>query len=344
MSTLSGLGWARKRAPYQENISTLWQIGGYVVTDLLSRNTGNVEEQDARTIICWNGSRSYEVVLHPIASMMVADSWNARSCTILKRFGTIGDSFIWRNRLEIDISDRYNYSCKNCNHLSPYFKENRYSFEEWKKDIAIAEQSIRAEIFNLIGGEPFLLANLEDYINVLRSSPICNRIGIWTNGALLPKIKDFSAFLDVDEIVISYYPSVNTKELENWLAAYHNKFPCRFDVNRVEIFHVFLRENGHGEQKTADIWKQCTEKRDCHTIYKERYYLCSTSNKFKYLLREKYHVTEDLEDGFPLAQLNNLQEYVDAHTQQTPFKTCSYCNFRTGAVKPHSQGIYEKIL
>lgn len=343
-SKLAGLWWVRKRAP-KEDVSTVWEIGDSgAVKDLSNSRTGKIAYQDARAIIYWSGSPYYEILPYPIQDLMVADSWNARNCTTLKRFGNGTDKFLWHERLESDISDRCNYSCKNCNHLSPFYREDRYTFDEWKRDIEIAGQSIRTEIFNLLGGEPFLHKNLADYVKVLKSSPICNRIGVYTNGALLPRIKDFSVLVDVDEVVISYYPSVDTKPLETWLAAFHERFPCRFILNRFESFFVFFDENKHSDSKTVEDWKSCTDKRNCHTIYKGRYYLCPTSNKFKYLLKEKYKVTEDLEDGFPLENMDNLQDYIDEHVDRSPLKSCSYCNFHTGAIEPHCQAVYEKIL
>jgi organic radical activating enzyme len=341
---LVGLWWVRKRAK-KEDVSTVWEIGDIgTVKDLSSNRFGRIEYCDTRAIIRWNGSPCYEILPYPVQDVMTADSWNARNCTTLKRFGNGMNRFIWRDRLESDISDRCNYSCKNCNHLSPYYRENRYSFDEWKRDIELAEQSIRTEIFNLLGGEPFLLNNLADYVKVLKASPICNRIGVYTNGALLPRLKDFSVLVDVDEVVISYYPSVDTKPLEAWLATFHEQFPCRFILNRFESFFVFFNENRHDREKMLETWTSCTDKRNCHTIYKGRYYLCPTSNKFKYLLREKYSVTEDLEDGFPLENIRNLQQYIDTHVERAPLKSCYYCNFHSGAIDPHCQGNYEKIL
>jgi hypothetical protein len=346
MRSLTGFWWVRKRAP-KEDISSIWEFGGdNSVKDHSSGSFGAVDYQESRIVIRWKNSRSYEILDRDIRDVMVADSWNSRKCTVMKWIGGKSEQFLWRDRLETDVSDRCNYSCNNCNHLSPYYKDNRYSFDEWNKDIETAARFIRVEIFNLLGGEPFLLNNLEEYVRVLKASPICNRIGIWTNGALLPRLKDFSVLTDVDEIVVSYYPSVQAPSLDAWLAAYHDKFPCRFILNRIDSFFVFFDPNKHDKQQTASAWTSCTDKRDCHTIYKGRYYLCPSSNKFKYLLKEKYHVAEDLEDGALLegSDANSLQNYIAVHRNQVPLKTCSYCNFRTGATEPHKQAIYEKIL
>lgn len=345
MNSLTGLWWVRKHAP-KEDVSTIWGISeSGAIRDLFRKVTGKMEIRDECAIIRWDDSNFFETLHFPISNIMRADSGDARNCATLKRLGNITDKFFWRDRLETDIADRCNYSCKNCNHLSPFYRQDRYSFEEWRSDIAIAEGFVRTEIFNLLGGEPFLLKNLSDYVRVLKESPICNRIGVYTNGALLPHLKDLSVLADVDEIVISQYPSVDTKPLEKWLAAYRDRFQCKIIVNRIDTFHVFFDENRHSPERAGQAWRICTDKQQCHTIYRGRYYLCPTSNKFKYLLKEKYSVSEDLEDGFPLeGGLDGLQQFADEHGNREPLKTCFYCNFKTGTVEPHSQVIQDRML
>lgn len=253
-----------------------------------------------------------------------------------------------RDGIESPIVDTCNLSCRHCNSLSPFFARDSYTFDEFRKDLDHLATLVKVREFDLLGGEPCILHNLSSYVAAVRKSGICDVIAILTNGRNLHEVRHRPVLDAVDEVRVSYYPSVDNSALDRWLMGDGARYAGKVKVFRFDAFTVFFEPRKRSPSETEKTWRGCWLRHRCHNIYRGRYYLCPPSNKFKHLLRARYGVTEDLEDGIDIRSIRTGEELAAAVSAlsggDTPLKTCSYCLPWEGRLETHAQEPVEKIL
>ncbi len=87
--------------------------------------------------------------------------------------------------LQLPITNKCNLLCKMCN--VPSMEKEDITFEKFKKAL---NNKLFSEIISVgvNGGEPFLLSNIEDYIDVILNLPKIRNINIISNGILTDRI------------------------------------------------------------------------------------------------------------------------------------------------------------
>ena len=94
-------------------------------------------------------------------------------------------------RIEVNLIDACNLKCKGCTHFSSIFKKDSvYDLSEFKNDLMQLRKVGQMIRLRLLGGEPFLLSNLDEYITIARDIYSETDIEIVTNGLLIPKIDE----------------------------------------------------------------------------------------------------------------------------------------------------------
>ena len=103
----------------------------------------------------------------------------------------------WKNKKEcclytvdMTVSARCNFKCKNCNMFMPYYKTNvRYSLEDLKANIDRLFKVVDYVCYiGFIGGEPLLFTQLEELIEYVKLN-YSDKVGnftIHTNGSIMP--------------------------------------------------------------------------------------------------------------------------------------------------------------
>jgi organic radical activating enzyme len=236
---------------------------------------------------------------------------------------------VYISRVECDVVDICNLRCKNCAHFADIYRKNIYSFEEFKKDITLLSKSLHIEEFYLMGGEPFLLGDkLIEYVNFIRETKICDKLGINTNGILLKK---FSYIINsFDTIVISIYEHKHKQDILDWIEKNKNLYSNTKFIIRIidEFVKVFDENNPKLTKEQAYLsWKNCDCKSSCNFIYKGKYYKCAQSIKIFDLLNHlniKHEV--DLNNNGVNLSDDNLEEKMENFIKSDfMLDACNYC-------------------
>lgn len=93
--------------------------------------------------------------------------------------------------VELHISDKCNLNCRGCTHFSPLFDAFGSSMEErigYIQKLLTKFSSIAR--LDILGGEPLLNPELQDYIRKLRALLPNTLMDIYTNGLLIDKLSD----------------------------------------------------------------------------------------------------------------------------------------------------------
>jgi molybdenum cofactor biosynthesis enzyme MoaA len=120
-------------------------------------------------------------------------------------------------RFDVHLVDHCNLHCKGCEHFSPLATKKFLDIETYKRDCSrLSELAVNCNENNrgvtdisLLGGEPLLNPQTNDFIVITRKYFPIAEIRIVTNGILLPKQTELfwkCCYENNIEICISVYP------------------------------------------------------------------------------------------------------------------------------------------
>ena len=235
------------------------------------------------------------------------------------------------SHVESDVADHCNLSCAGCNHFAPRFRAGFYSIHDFRADLAALRGILYATSWYLIGGEPLLNPRLTDYARALKEAHICSRVDLWTNGLALPDWKDPELFPLLSTMVISRYPGVCYKRLDEWLEA--TKLPCQVREIKYGGFIHSLADAEQSPEMAQATFDRCKPRRSCHLVYRGRYYLCPQSCRIPVVLNRR-----EIEDGCDL-HWPDLEMRLRDHLKDVRpmLGTCKLCRAYEGPSLPHRQ-------
>lgn len=158
-----------------------------------------------------------------------------------------GKSFM--PHLETHVTDICNLNCKGCSHFSNLCKEpSIYNLQQFQKDLQRIDECFDVIRFRLMGGEPFLVENISNFVKIARDCLPNTDIRIVTNGLLIPTLpeKIFECIRDNDIIInISVYPPVLThlEDITNTL----KRFGVKYKARTVKEFFAYMIPNGNSD-------------------------------------------------------------------------------------------------
>lgn len=228
-------------------------------------------------------------------------------------------------RIEVNLIDGCNLKCKGCTHFSSIYKEDSiYSISDYINDL---RQIRKAGLFlrlRLLGGEPFLLNNLDDYIHITRDIFHETDIEVVTNGLLIPKTDDriFSCIKQTGVIVTisPYSPTLKiSASIIERLDAYGIMW--QFEGEEVLEFSRGLTLQGtHNAKQSCEICSSA----QCAFLRNGRLYKCPVDG----LINDFYkHYGLDMvrERGTDIyREEEKLYDRFAAYITQ-PIELCKYC-------------------
>lgn len=117
--------------------------------------------------------------------------------------------------LEVQIADHCNLKCKGCMHFSNLVDHSVFfSMDSFEKDLLYMKKSLEVLKFRIMGGEPLLNPNFENYVRIVRKMFPKSKLSIVTNGLLLDRVpmEKLQVLADCQcEIDISVYPIIQNK-------------------------------------------------------------------------------------------------------------------------------------
>ena len=189
--------------------------------------------------------------------------------------------------IEADITDSCNLKCRACFHFANFScAKDFYPTEIFRRDVRQLARNCDVLHFRLLGGEPFLMKNFDEYLNVLRQNLPRSDLGVVTNGLLIPSLdkKIFEALRKNKCFVyISAYPP--TLNIIDKIQAVLESNEICFDVGApTHWFRVFL--TGHAGNDTRRAREYCCND-ICRSLYRGKIYKCPP-DAFHFKLKEKF--------------------------------------------------------
>jgi cyclic pyranopterin phosphate synthase len=186
--------------------------------------------------------------------------------------------FLCSNKLEYNLVDHCNLSCRECSHLSPYVRKNALPFEIFARDLAAVASVFRVRRFRFVGGEPLLNKDILRFVAATRASGIAPRIEIASNGVLVPRAPD-ELFDAIDSLSLSIYPSAPcAPDALRAIEARCREHNVTLKVDFIDRFRrMQVREPIREDELVHRIFNSCliAHTWGCQTFYDGYFYLCS---------------------------------------------------------------------
>jgi cyclic pyranopterin phosphate synthase len=193
-------------------------------------------------------------------------------------FVSIAGGRIQAQKLEYNLVDHCNLSCRECSHLSPFLRAHALPLQTFTRDLTRLAQVYRVQRLRFVGGEPLLNDDICDFVAAARASGIAHDIEVVSNGVLLERVSD--ELLDgIDSLAVSLYPDKHPgEELLANTRSRCEKSGVRMRVEHIDRFRKTQTVVPIDDPKLLDgVFRSCliAHAWSCQTIYDGRFYLCS---------------------------------------------------------------------
>lgn len=249
---------------------------------------------------------------------------------ILWRKRDFGEAYRGIESLDIELVGECNLNCKSCTHFSPVAQTERLSVEEFEADLRQLSILMPDKIkkINLLGGEPLLHEQIEDFMKISRKYFPNIEICIVTNGILLlGKQESFWKTACENKIVIEVtkYPvKLDFKKMKETAKKYKVTLQFYGRSGYVQKTQYFLPLDLEGKQDMRESFTRCFMARSCITLYRGRLFPCSYA---AYIERFNRRFGQDI----PVTR----DDYADIYNEKPedimkkigcPVPMCRYCN------------------
>jgi len=245
-------------------------------------------------------------------------------------------------QIEFTLTTKCSMRCKHCLNYIPTIKKNEHKFieiDEFKaqlNNLTKAVNHIRRLI--LIGGEPLLVNNLEEYVEVSARNPKVDKVWIFTNGTLLFKP-------ELLKILNKY-----RKKIVIYVSNYSKNENIKHKFKYEEIFNQ-LRTNNICYISNEELnWEYASPLPDKIQRTNSQKYFLQCDNPCVSVLEGKMYVCPRA-GIYTVKNIYNPQpnDYIDLNIENNPkelkhkiiefyysdyFNACNYCNILEDKLKP----------
>ena len=231
--------------------------------------------------------------------------------------------------IETSVIDGCNLNCRGCVDFSSLFSRDEiYDLNKFERDLKDLSEKIDLSILRLLGGEPLLLKNLDEYLRIARRYFPQTNIAIVTNGLLIPTLSDkiFDAIRETESIIsISEYPP--TTKIKSKIIDTLEKNKVLFQIDGVvREFRVFIRNKSTRSNPHESI-KHCMSS-CCYFLSDGKLHKCQT-DALAYRYAERFpndSVCPPPPSSIPIDSPNFLEllDYVMQPWNVIPM--CEFCS------------------
>ena len=231
----------------------------------------------------------------------------------------------------ISLVEHCNLNCWACDHCAPLADKSFLDVNEFEKDLQRLAELFQEMVgtIKLMGGEPFLHHDIQNFTKIARKYFPESRIEIVTNGLLLKKQEE--AFW------------INCRDNNIIIVATKYPFNIDWDImkERAKAEQVLLEFYGStetvlktshhvpfdiaGTQDTTKSFVQCFHANNCRELYHGRLYTCTIIPHAKHFNKAfDQKLLECEADSIDIHAIVSTKEILEYLAKPVPF--CRYCN------------------
>lgn len=242
------------------------------------------------------------------------------------------------------MTDHCNLNCYSCNHFSPLAKKTFLDIEEFKKDFKRMSELTagHVDIISLMGGEPLLHPQINEFIQSARNYFPNSNIQVVTNAILLNNMdNNFWEVCSKNKIWLSCteYPiKINWDEIREKAKKFNVTiyFLSNNGANEIQTYTPCNKDNKtswyypldiEGKQNIEENFLNCKEANSCiHLRHGKLYTCCVAPNICHFNEHFNKNIPLNENDGIDIHKAKNLREVLDFLAK--PINFCKYCNVK----------------
>ena len=239
------------------------------------------------------------------------------------------------NQVSFHLVDHCNLNCRGCFHYSPLVKEPKFKdLEQHKKEVArLAELNNNQKMrILLLGGEPLLHPQINDFCRITRELYPNAKIVISTNGTKLSSMnQEFFDVINKNQIVLRLSDYKLGLDLNKIIP---NNIELYDVLDRKKMINASLNLEGGNAENNFNMCKRW-EGSACINIRDGRIYQCGYCAYFDYFANYFNIKIEDADlhknsiDMFT-SSLEEIETYLN-----NPIPFCKYCNVHERLTNPN---------
>lgn len=231
------------------------------------------------------------------------------------------------------LADHCNLKCKGCDNYSCIAQKKYADFETFEKDLKRLKEIFINNVENiyLLGGEPLLNKNVEDFMSCARNIFNNTNIHLVSNGILFENMPEsFWKCAKLNNISIEYteYPIKYNKSFLNIVKSKYDVEIKRFGHENDALKTLqFIPFDLSGKQDIIENYKKCFHANKCIQLREGKIYTCNI-RAYADLFCDKFGVNMHFsnEDYIEIYQDITQDEIFEFLSKPIPF--CRYCNIK----------------
>lgn len=239
----------------------------------------------------------------------------------------------YSDRLEFDtvefhVTDKCNLNCRYCSMFSGLVKDNNLpDIKQYVRDLKRIQSVFRSlKRVKLLGGEPLLNPELQQFIEMTRDIFHFAKIQLITNGLLITAMNQEliqSIVKNNVEIVISYYMPLNPKidDIHQFLNAHHIQH--RVTPIITQFYKIY---DLSGMQNADENFAACGCKEGCTTLRDGKLMSCFVPSII-HIAADAFHFSAEYHDYIDLYREDLSRELI-REAMKKKLETCKYCLIR----------------
>lgn len=236
-----------------------------------------------------------------------------------------GDTYRFLPRIEVNLIDACNLKCRGCTHFSSIFKNDSvYPIRDYKRDLLQLRKVGQILRLRLLGGEPFLLENLDEYIMITREIFPKTDIEIVTNGLLIPNISHrIVSAMNLNDVSIAISPYRPTLKMKKQIVERldKHKITWHFEGEEISWFSRNMTLEDTHDPKFSNA--KCSSAA-CTFLRKGKLYKCPLEGMINDF-NNYYGLDEVHEGGISVFEDENILYGKTVEYALNPIDMCKYC-------------------
>jgi organic radical activating enzyme len=250
---------------------------------------------------------------------------------------------------EIMVTQACNLSCHGCTNYSDLVHKGYLTWQQGREQIAPWLERLDIPDFGIIGGEPMLNPEIQQWLIGIRELLPKSQIRFTTNGLLLKNMDVIRLCHDIGNVVFKITKHLDSPEIDSIIDEINSNFEwetvtefgitrqktsnnLRLQINQPKTFlktylgnYKTMRPHNSVPEESFAICCQ----RTCPLIYNGKLYKCSTTGLLEDTLKRFGHLDDENWKPFLTSGLSpdcsdaELKEFIDNF--EKPHKTCGQC-------------------
>lgn len=230
--------------------------------------------------------------------------------------------------IEYHVSDFCNLKCKGCGHFSNTVTEKRFpDIREFKKTLCILSEKFKDIVkFRLMGGEPFVNPDLDEFLFAVKHVFPYSDLRIVTNGLLFPGISEkvIKAIRECNAIIdISQYPP--TRRMIGTILEFAEENQIKVKMGK-EIIQ-FKKQIVPGINNDYEAARKYCMSSSCHFLRGNRLYPCAAVLLYENKKLLELDISEQFVNRNSIDLINGSEDGWNILKKvKTPSEFCKYCD------------------